>query len=44
MTRNGFIISIDRNGLGKTNTSLFNKITFEKSFMIFYSIMILLLI
>jgi DNA-directed RNA polymerase beta' subunit len=30
MTRDGIIISIDRNGLGKTNASLFNKITFEK--------------
>lgn len=30
MTRDGFIISIDRNGLGKANASLFNKFTFEK--------------
>lgn len=30
MTKDGFILSIDRNGLAKTNSSLLNKISFEK--------------
>ena len=30
MTKDGFILSIDRNGLAKTNASLLNKISFEK--------------